>query len=163
MKSAERMRQQGFLLLEIIIVAGIMAAAGAYFLPRVIAPLEERLNIAWLEQEAQLLAEDIRSMEQLAMNYRRMNSNFSSVAAEALPYISVRSNGYRLVQGDKTLRSRDFTAADGVTLSCSRSSKRLEYDANSANTATVGLTRKGKTRYVIVDREGRVRVSQSKP
>lgn len=155
--------QRGFFLLELVILVGIMAAAGAYFLPRVMSSVGDRLNTFWLEQEAQLLAEDVRYMEHLAMNYRRVNSTFPSAASEALPYISIRQSGYRLIQGSKTLRSREFTAAEGVTVTCSRISNRLEYDANSANTATVGLTRKGISRYVIVDREGRVRISQSKP
>lgn len=155
--------QRGFFLLELVIMVGIMAAAGAYFLPRAMSSVEDRLNTFWLEQEAQLLAEDVRYMEQLAMNYRRVNSTFPSAASEALPYISIRKSGYRLIQGSKTLRSRDFAAAEEVTVTCSRTSNRLEYDANSANTATVGLTRKGISRYVIVDREGRVRISQSKP
>lgn len=155
--------QRGFFLLEMVILVGIMAAAGAYFLPRVMASVEGRLNTFWLEQEAQLLAEDVRYMEQMAMNYRRVNSTFPSAVSEALPYISIRQSGYRLIQGSKTLRSREFTAAEGVTVTCSRTSNRLEYDANSANMATVGLTRNGISRYVIVDREGRVRISQSKP
>lgn len=155
--------QQGFLLLELIILVGIMAAAGACFLPRATSSIEDRLNALWLEQEAQLLAEDVRYMEQLAMNYRQVNSAFPSAASEALPYISIRKSGYRLIQGSKTLRSRDFTADEGITVTCSRSSNLLEYNVNSANTATVELARKGKSRYVIVDREGRVRISQKKP
>lgn len=155
--------QRGFFLLELVIIIGIMAVAGAYFLPRVMSSVEDRLNTFWLEQEAQLFAEDIRYMEQLAMNYRRVNSTFPSAASEALPFISIRKDGYRLIQGSKTLRSRAFMAEEGVTITCSRTSNQLEYDANSANTATVGLTRKGVSRYVIIDREGRVRISQSKP
>ena len=161
MKRCEEMTQRGFLLLETVIVVGIMAVAGAFILPRAIAPLEQRMNVAWLEQEAQLMAEDIRYMEQLAMNYRRVNSTFPSATSDSLPYMEVRSDGYRLIQGDRIIRRRTFAADEGVSVSRNRS--RLEYEANSANTATVGLTRKGVTRYVIVDREGRVRISQTKP
>lgn len=153
--------QKGFLLLELVIVVGIMAVVGAFILPRVMAPLEDRLNTAWLEQEAQLMAEDIRYMERLVMNCRRVNGVFPTAVSEPLPYVEVRNDGYILIQGDRVLRRRQFAAADGVTVSRNRS--RLEYEANSANTATVGLTRKGKTRYVIVDREGRVRISVTKP
>lgn len=163
MRKINDCRQQGFLLLELAILVGIMAAAGACFLPRATSSIDDRLNALWLEQEAQLLAEDVRYMEQLAMNYRQVNSAFPSAVSEALPYISIRKSGYRLIQGSKILRSRDFTAAEGVTVTCSRSSNLLEYNVNSANTATVELARKGKSRYVIVDREGRVRISQKKP
>ena len=107
------------------------------------------------------MAEDIRYMEQLAMNCRRFNSTFPSATSDSLPYMEVRSDGYRLIQGDRIIRRRTFAADEGVSVSRNRS--RLEYEANSANTATVGLTRKGVTRYVIVDREGRVRISQTKP
>ena len=161
MKRCEEMTQRGFLLLETVIVVGIMAVAGAFILPRAIAPLEQRMNAAWLEQEAQLMAEDIRYMEQLAMNCRRFNSTFPSATSDSLPYMEVRRDGYRLIQGDRIIRRRTFAADEGVSVSRNRS--RLEYEANSANTATVGLTRKGVTRYVIVDREGRVRISQTKP
>ncbi len=162
MRSAVKSRQGGFVLLELIVVVGIMAATGAFILPRAIGSMEDRLNVYRLEQEAQLLAEDARYMEQLAMNYRRVNSTFPAVTADSLPYIEIKSNGYRLRHGDSTIiRRRDFEPQDGITMSCNRS--KLEYDANSANNATVTITRNGRKMYVIVDVAGRVRVSQVPP
>lgn len=147
-------KEQGFSVLELLLVMMVIGILAAAALPRLAAV--ERLA---LEHEALLLASELRWLQQNSMNVARGNAAFSSAPYGAVPQLtfSLGENGsYRISLRTNIVRKHQFANDVGVIGNYGAIS--FDGDGYINRPVTILLRRGAQDKAVVVDRVGRIRI-----
>lgn len=152
-------------------ITGLLAAL--FFIAIFSAAVVPRLWGVWtsmkLEAEAAQLAAELMRFRETMMNRMPMHQDFVDAQTEASPIFELRTDGYRVLQSGKVLLDRQLP--DGMALShvggldigaVYHGDVSFQMTGN-ASAMTIILQSGKETRYVIIDRVGRVRVSLTRP
>lgn len=147
------MSGRGASYVETLCVVAILAIVATAALPR----LTGRGDIA-LEQAALALAADLRWLRQKSMNVPRGHAEFPQIKT-GVPQLRMEygmRSGYYIYQGGRQFRSCTFT--DGVTVDGTYDSVVFNADGLANRPLTIRLNKGWRSRSVIIDRVGRIRI-----
>lgn len=149
-------RQKGFTVLELLIVISILALLAGLAVPRLSTATAERdLDIA-----ARQLATDMRWMQQNALNLTAGATNpfILSDSQPALVLYTTAPYGYFIKSGTVTLKEYFFPNNVKISGYYSAIYFGINGYVNNALGTTVTLMSGNKTKKVIVDAVGRIRI-----
>lgn len=148
-------REKGYLQMELLVIITIIAA-----LALAVHCRPELINTFALDGEARMLAMDLRWLQQSSMNIARGHSEFPAAKADIVPkmYFRIGLNGkYSILSGPATVKMHQFS--HGVSIECNYNSISFNGDGYVNMPVTINLYQGTKQKKVIIDRVGRIRVS----
>lgn len=148
-------REKGYLQMELMVTVMIIAS-----LALTVHCRPELINNFALDGEARMLAMDLRWLQQYSMNIARGHNEFPVAKGDAVPkmYFRLGLNGkYSILSGAATVKMHQFS--HGVSVECNYNSISFN-DVGYVNMpVTISLYQGTKQKKVIIDRVGRIRVS----
>lgn len=143
------MNERGGFYVEALCVVAIVAVLATAVAPRI----AERGDIG-LEQAALELAADLRWLRQKSMNAPRGHEAFPQIKT-GVPQLRTDYTGYYIYQGGRQFKTCKF--ADGVTVGAYNPIA-FNADGLANQMVSVHLYKSGRSRSVVVDRVGRIRI-----
>lgn len=150
------MKQKGFSLLEVLLVMAILSLAATAAVP-IFTAISDRLL---LQREAALLVSELRYLRELSMDYPSQSTRFIDVQSDTYPALKGGGSEYYIyLNMSKYERHR---LPNGMNIS--GDIKHVRFGVlGTANPVTLTLDLHGQSKYVIIDVEGRIRVSDKPP
>ena len=150
------MKQKGFSLLEILVVMALLSLAAAVAVP-VFTGISDKLV---LRREAAALVSELRYLRELSMGYPSQSERCSDIRADSYPTFRGGGSEYYIYVNRTSYERHSLPEGMRITGDI----KRVSFGVlGTANPATLKLDYHGLWQYVIIDVEGRIRVSDNPP